>query len=341
MKIQTGMKCKQTKVIEEYGIDCVGMEFEIVEASDNVIKCKEDNVYLGIDINEFENYFELIKEDVEFNTNNHKGKKVRIINTKGFIRDDYKDLEKYIGQTGIVRHDYEGSGRGLSVKFDDEVLDSINDSNGRLCFRIDSVEFIVDEVNKEKINNHAKLGDIVELSNGLKMEICIDEKYPRYYRTVDISTKENVTTIISEHSLKTYCIGNRVWGYGSDKFAIVNIKHGEVKSEEIKETKNDKRKSEVKEKPSNQVYTYEMIPHNINWVIKHNNEIIHQVIDSGSESYKLITNGNTTIVILDDGCKGVSKCLPSDEYDLDRGVDIAYTKAMIKSYQKKLKELVR
>ena len=344
MKIQTGMKCKQTKVIEEYGLDYVGMEFEIVEVN-NVIKCKGNNVYLNIDINEFENYFELIKElskekELKKEDINHKGKRVKIINTDGF-NNEKDNLENYIGQTGIVRYDWQGNTHRLSIKFDDNILDNINDSNGRLCFRIDSVEFIVDEVNKEKINNHAKLGDIVELSNGLKMEICIDEKYPRYYRTVDISTKENVTTIISEHSLKTYCIGNRVWGYGSDKFAIVNIKHGEVKSEEIKETKNDKRKSEVKEKPSNQVYTYEMIPHNINWVIKHNNEIIHQVIDSGSESYKLITNGNTTIVILDDGCKGVAKCLPSDEYDLDRGVDIAYTKAMIKSYQKKLKELVR
>ena len=149
---------------------------------------------------------------------NHKGKKVRIINTKGFIRDDYKNLEKYVDQTGIVRWDFEGSDNRLSIKFDDEVLDNINDSNGRLCFRIDSVEFIDDTYvkpleNDSKLNiNHAKLGDIVELSNGLKMEICEDEKYPQCYRTVDISTKENVTTIISKHSLKTYCIGNKVWG---------------------------------------------------------------------------------------------------------------------------------
>jgi len=150
---------------------------------------------------------------------NHKGRKVRIINTKGFIRDDYKYLEKYIDQTGIIRYDYgKGSEHRLSIKFDDEILDNINDNNGRLCFRIDSVEFIDDTYvkpleNDSKLNiNHAKLGDIVELSNGLKMEICEDEKYPQCYRTVDISTKENVTTIISKHSLKTYCIGNKVWG---------------------------------------------------------------------------------------------------------------------------------
>ena len=142
---------------------------------------------------------------------NHKGRKVRIINTKGFIRDDYKYLEKYIDQTGIIRYDYgKGSEHRLSIKFDDEILDNINDNNGRLCFRIDSVEFIDDTyVNTLKIIEEASP---IELSNGLKMEICEDEKYPQCYRTVDISTKENVTTIISKHSLKTYCIGNKVWG---------------------------------------------------------------------------------------------------------------------------------
>jgi len=74
---------------------------------------------------------------------NHKGRKVRIINTKGFIRDDCKDLDKYIGQTGIVRYDYgKGIEHRLSIKFDNNIIDNINDSNRRLCFRIDSVEFI-------------------------------------------------------------------------------------------------------------------------------------------------------------------------------------------------------
>ena len=82
---------------------------------------------------------------------NHKGKKVRIINTKGFIRDDYKNLEKYVDQTGIVRWDFEGSDNRLSIKFDDEVLDNINDSNGRLCFRIDSVEFILSNTSSSNL----------------------------------------------------------------------------------------------------------------------------------------------------------------------------------------------
>ena len=261
---------------------------------------------------------------------NHKGKKVKIINTEGFIRDDYKDLEKYINQTGIVRWDFEGSGNRLSIKFDDEVLDNINNDNGRLCFRVDSVEFVDNVCEKPVEKIHAKLGDIVELSNGLKMEICEDYFYDskQYYKTVDINTNKLVTNYISEDNLKEYCLGNKVFGHGIEKYKIINIK-----TEEVKE--------EIESKPKNKVYIYRMIPHKINWEITYDGEIIHQITDSGDESYKLIINGNNTIVILDDGCKDVAKCLPSDEYDLEKGVDIAYTKAIIKSYQKKLKRLIK
>jgi len=410
MKIEVGMKCKQIKAIEKYGFDCIGMEFEITKIDDNVIMCMGNGIGFGIDPNEFENYFEIVKEKVKekgkedciMNTN-YKGKKIRIINTEGFIRDDYKDLDKYIGQTGIVRWDFEGSEHRLSIKFDNEVLDSINESNGRLCFRVDSVKFIddtcernIDKDNKnktldindikigqkyrviknrdtrygscrdlieiesqeveimglnvgvngdiriksknnihicrvenlDKINSYAKLGDIVELSNGLKMKICEDENINGYYKTVDIFTNKNITTYISENKLKEYYLGNKVWGYDAYKYEIINIKTEEIK----KETKSVK---------TNKVYFYKMIPHKINWEITHDDEIINQTTDSGDESYKLIINGLTTIVILDDGCKGVAKCLPSDEYDMDKGVDIAYTKALIKSYQKKLKRLVK
>jgi len=341
MKIEVGMKCKQTKVIEKYGFDCVGMEFEITKVNDKVIMCMGNGIGFGIEPNEFENYFEIIEEEEEvkkkenniMNLNtNHKGKKVKIINTEGFIRDDYKDLEKYINQTGIVRWDFEGSGNRLSIKFDDKILDSINDDNGRLCFRVDNVEFIDDTCEKCVEKVHAKLGDIVELSNGLKIEICEDYFYDskQFYKTVDINKNKVVTNYILEDNLKEYCLGNRVFGYGIDKYEIVNIKTDEVKEEK-----------EVEIKPKNKVYIYKMIPHKINWEITHNDEIINQITDSGDESYKLIINGNTTIVILDDGCKGVAKCMESDEYDMDKGIDIAYTKAIIKSSQKKLKGLVK
>jgi len=338
MKIQTGMKCKQTKVIEEYGLDFIGMEFEIVEANNNVIKCKSDSVYLNIDINQFDNYFKLIDEEVKENiksnnANNHKDKKVKIINTKGFIRDDYKDLDKYIGQTGIVRWDFEGNGHRLSIKFDDEIIDNINDSNGRLCFRIDSVEFIED-IYVESIEKENKTLDIKDIEIGQKYRVI--ENRNTYYGSCDDIIK------IEGQEVEVYGINENNEGDISIK-SKDGVEHTcEAKNLElIEEDDYVKQVSQVKPKPTNKVYTYEMIPHKINWEITHNGEIIHQIIDSGNESYKLIINGNTTIVILDDGCKGVAKCLPSDEYDLDKGVDIAYTKAIIKSSQKKLKGLVK
>jgi hypothetical protein len=56
---------------------------------------------------------------------------------------------------------------------------------------------------------------------------------------------------------------------------------------------------------------------------------------------RIIRNGWATIVILEDGSKGVSKCGPDDEYDADKGLEIATLRAEIKSMNKRLKNLVR
>ncbi|WP_010497778.1 hypothetical protein [Paenibacillus elgii] len=59
------------------------------------------------------------------------------------------------------------------------------------------------------------------------------------------------------------------------------------------------------------------------------------------EEIKVIKNGVATIVILSDGTKGVSKCLPEDEYDAEKGYEIALTKAKIKRLNKQLKKLIK
>ena len=280
MKIQTGIKCKQTKVIEEYGFDFIGMEFEIVEVSNNIIKCKGDNVYLGIDINEFENYFELIKEEV---------KEIKDIKEE-IIKNDKEEFK--IGDTVKLTSKYNGTGFVGG------------------CYSSYPAFF--------KENNMLKYGK--RYTSNKSMESGI-------YKIVGIGKHRQDNSIVyvleNNDTYKIYLFSN-----------VYNEMTKEINSiEEVQK--------QVTQKPMNKVYTYEMIPHKINWKIKHNGEIVNQTIDSGNESYKLIINGNTTIVILDDGCKGVAKCLSSDEYDLDKGVDIAYTKAMIKSYQKKLKGLVK
>lgn len=56
---------------------------------------------------------------------------------------------------------------------------------------------------------------------------------------------------------------------------------------------------------------------------------------------KVIHNDNATIVILDDGSKGVAKCNPIDDYNKTTGIKIAYLRAKIKSLQKELKVLAK
>jgi len=57
-------------------------------------------------------------------------------------------------------------------------------------------------------------------------------------------------------------------------------------------------------------------------------------------SERVIHNDKATIVILDDGTKGVSKCDPADTYNKTKGIKIAYIRAKIKSLQKELKQLL-
>jgi len=284
MKIQTGMECKQTKVIEEYGLDFIGMEFEIVEVNNNVIKCKGDNVYLSIDINEFENYFELIKEEA---------KEIKDIKEEIFKNDK---VEFKIGDTVKLTSKYNGTGFVGG------------------CYSSYSAFF--------QENNMLDYGK--RYTSNKSMESGI-------YKIVGIGKHKQDNSII-------YVLENN----NTYKIYLFSNTYNEMVKEIAKEIDSIKKvqKQEI-QKSTNKVYTYEMIPHKINWKIKHNNEVIDQIIDSGSESYKLIINGNTTIVILDDGCKGIAKCMESDEYDMDKGVDIAYTKAIIKSSQKKLKGLVK
>lgn len=59
------------------------------------------------------------------------------------------------------------------------------------------------------------------------------------------------------------------------------------------------------------------------------------------ENAKVIFSNNITIVILEDGTKGIAKCLDCDTYNENKGVEIALTKAKIKSLNKKLKQLVK
>jgi len=59
MNIEVGMKCRQIKVIEDYGFDYIGEEFEITKATNTIVMGKGYKngfgIGFGIDTGEFEN----------------------------------------------------------------------------------------------------------------------------------------------------------------------------------------------------------------------------------------------------------------------------------------------
>jgi hypothetical protein len=87
---------------------------------------------------------------------------------------------------------------------------------------------------------------------------------------------------------------------------------------------------------------YEILPYTYNSIITMNGEIIDkQSYTNDSSKYKVIYNGNTTIVILEDGSKGIAKRNPKDEYDKFLGYKIAMKRAQIAKLQKELEELTK
>lgn len=55
-----------------------------------------------------------------------------------------------------------------------------------------------------------------------------------------------------------------------------------------------------------------------------------------AESARIIFSGNATIVILEDGSKGVAQCHENDQFNPRIGVKIAYNRAKIISLQKEV-----
>lgn len=99
----------------------------------------------------------------------------------------------------------------------------------------------------------------------------------------------------------------------------------------------------LKEESQVEIVTCEQQPYTSVWLTKSNKEDEIKISYTEVEKFacKIIYNGNTTIVILDDGSKGIAKCMPDDTYDKQKGIDIAGLKALVKSYQKKIKKLIK
>jgi len=352
----------------------------IIKETNSFILCSPENTdyVLYVMRNKFDECFELIDDEIEIDNNQLESKSefevgdmVKITNkynhknsTAGasysyypsfFTENDFYELKSRYVEKGVKNGIYKIVGIGRHSMYpnpivyvlekDNEIYLMSNTYNEMEKLNNDKKENDIMTQTQTQTNNklqthenlHARLGDTLILSNGLKLKVCKDfcDGDTQHYKTVDISCNTNVTIGYSEDDIKKFCIGKKVWDYDANELEIVDIERKEIKVNKVKVEPN------VNHNTKQKVFTYEMIPHSIHWKVKYNNEIIDQETDSGSESYKLITNGNNTTIILDDGCKGFAKCLPSDEYNLDKGIDIAYTKALIKSYQKKLEGLVK
>ncbi len=75
-------------------------------------------------------------------------------------------------------------------------------------------------------------------------------------------------------------------------------------------------------------------------------DIDGDIINSGSfkipeRTQKVIRNGRATIVILDDGSKGVAIAGKREVYDATKGLKIAYTRAKIESLKNELELLTK
>jgi hypothetical protein len=68
-------------------------------------------------------------------------------------------------------------------------------------------------------------------------------------------------------------------------------------------------------------------------------EVFVHNLEQERETAKVIFNGDTTICILEDGSKGITKRNPNDRYDKDKGQNIAYFRAKIKSLEKEIEKL--
>lgn len=88
-------------------------------------------------------------------------------------------------------------------------------------------------------------------------------------------------------------------------------------------------------------HLHEILPYTFNSIVTlPSGEIIQKQHLKGSAStYKVIYNGDVTIVILEDGSKGVAKRNPNDKYNKQIGHDIAHNRARIKSLHKQIEEI--
>ncbi len=95
--------------------------------------------------------------------------------------------------------------------------------------------------------------------------------------------------------------------------------------------------------PTSNVHKYKHESYALNTTVTDGNGFVidQQHITKPEKNYKVIYNGKATIVILEDGTKGIAKCSPEDKFSVQMGHDIAIIRANIKKLQKDLRNLTK
>ncbi|MHB0943388.1 hypothetical protein ACYCSU_17200 [Paenibacillus sp. ALE1] len=91
------------------------------------------------------------------------------------------------------------------------------------------------------------------------------------------------------------------------------------------------------------VHIHQILPYTVNSIVKTpKGEIIQEQLIRGSrKGYKVVYNGDKTIVILSDGSKGIAKRNPNDPYNIQIGHDIAHARAIIKQQEKEIEDITK
>lgn len=93
--------------------------------------------------------------------------------------------------------------------------------------------------------------------------------------------------------------------------------------------------------PFSYTHFYENLSYTRSTIVRSQSDAIIDIqnLTHPANKYKVIYNGLTTVAVLGDGTRGIAKCSESDEYDKQKGADIALVRARISQLEKELKNL--
>ena len=158
---------------------------------------------------------------------NYTGRKVRVINFDNWSSfGKYVNIPDYIGKTGVIKGDYGKGGHRFTIRYSDQCFQEIDNSNGKLCFRFENLEFLSDkqEIREEKEGNKMSV-NTNKIEVGMKVKQI--KELPRFNY---IGTEFEVTEIVDSIVM----CKNGMMGFGlseNDFFTYFEIIKPVVKEE--------------------------------------------------------------------------------------------------------------